>query len=83
MPWFIYILRCSDGSFYTGYINNLEKRLESHNAGNGAKYTRSRRPCEVVYTELFETKGAAMKREYRVKKWTRAQKQALIDGIIP
>ena len=77
---FTYILRCADGTYYTGWINNLEKRLAAHNAGVASKYTRSRRPVELVYHERFETKEEAMGREWRIKQLTRAQKEALING---
>lgn len=81
MHWSVYILCCSDGSYYTGYTNDVEKRLETHNAGKGAKYTRSRRPCDLVYTEQFASKSDAMKRECQIKKLNRTRKQALIDGV--
>lgn len=77
---FTYILRCADGTYYTGWTNNLEKRLAAHNAGAASKYTRSRRPVELVYHECFETKEEAMGREWRIKQLTRAQKEALING---
>ena len=77
---FTYILRCADGTYYTGWTNNLEKRLAAHNAGVASKYTRSRRPVELVYHECFETKEEAMAREWRIKQLTRTQKEALING---
>ena len=77
---FTYILRCADGTYYTGWTNNLEKRLAAHHAGVASKYTRSRRPVELVYHERFETKEEAMGREWRIKQLTRAQKEALING---
>lgn len=77
---FTYILRCADGTYYTGWTNNLEKRLAAHNAGVASKYTRSRRPVELVYHECFETKEEAMGREWRIKQLTRTQKEALING---
>ncbi len=77
---FTYILRCADGTYYTGWTNNLEKRLAAHNAGVASKYTRSRRPVELVYHERFETKEEAMGREWRIKQLTRTQKEALING---
>ena len=76
---YTYILRCSDGTFYTGWTNDLEKRLKSHNEGTASKYTRERRPVELAYFEEFETKQAAMKREYAIKQMTRAQKAAIIE----
>ena len=66
--YYIYILRCSDGTLYTGYTNNLENRLDLHNKGKGAKYTRGRTPVELIYFEEFEDKIEAQKREYAVKK---------------
>ena len=75
---YTYILRCADGTLYTGWTNDLTKRIAAHNAGNGAKYTRSRRPVELVYYELFPTKEEAMQREYEIKQMTREQKEKLI-----
>lgn len=76
---YVYMLRCRDGSLYTGWTNNLEKRLKAHNSGKGGKYTASRRPVELVYFETFPTKQEAMSREYAIKQLTRAQKLALLD----
>lgn len=75
---YTYILKCSDGSLYTGWTNDLEKRIAAHNAGKGAKYTKSRRPVKLVYYEAFETKEEAMQREYRIKRLPRAEKEKLI-----
>lgn len=75
---YTYIVECSDGTLYTGWTNNLEKRLEAHNAGKGAKYTKSRRPVRIVYQEIFETKEAAMSREFAIKKLSRKEKLNLI-----
>ncbi|MEH2944253.1 GIY-YIG nuclease family protein [Lachnospiraceae bacterium KK002] len=75
-----YILQCSDGTLYTGWTNNLEKRLEQHNAGKGAKYTRGRGPVKLLYQEAHETKQEAMQREAWIKKLTRKEKEALIHG---
>lgn len=75
---YTYILRCNDNTLYTGWTNNLEKRLEAHNAGKGAKYTKARLPVELVYFEQFDTKEEAMRREYAIKQMTRKQKEALI-----
>ncbi len=75
---YTYMLRCGDGSFYTGWTNDLEKRIKSHNEGRGAKYTRDRRPVELVYFETFETKNEAMSREYQIKHMTRKQKEELL-----
>ncbi|MDD3404245.1 MAG: GIY-YIG nuclease family protein [Hespellia sp.] len=79
---YTYMVRCADGTLYTGWTNNLEKRVEAHNSGNGAKYTRSRLPVELVYYESFETKEEAMRREYYVKRLTRGQKLKLISSMI-
>ena len=76
---YCYMLRCADGSLYTGWTKDLERRVRAHNAGSGAKYTRSRLPAELVYWETFETKEAAMSREWHVKRLTREEKLALIE----
>lgn len=76
---YIYILKCSDGSLYTGWTNDLEKRVQTHNDGHGAKYTRSRRPVELVYYEQAETKEEALRREYAIKQLSRTQKLRLIE----
>ena len=78
MNW-CYILRCADGSLYTGWTNDLGKRLAAHNAGTASKYTRTRRPVVLAYVERFESKEAAMSREWHIKRLTRAEKLALID----
>lgn len=78
---FTYIVRCKDDTLYCGWTNNLERRIESHNSGTGAKYTRNRRPVELVYYETFETKEEAMSREYAIKQLTRKQKLELIKGM--
>lgn len=75
---YTYILQCKDGSLYTGWTNNLKKRIEDHNAGKGARYTKARRPVRVVYYEIFKTKEEAMKREYTIKKLSRNEKLELI-----
>lgn len=75
-----YILKCSDGTLYTGWTNNLDKRLKDHNAGQGAKYTKGRRPVRLVYAEAHGTKREAMQRESQIKKLTRKEKEALIQG---
>ena len=78
MSFYVYILRCADGTLYTGYTDNPERRARVHNAGKGAKYTRSRLPVELVYREAFGDKSAALRREREIKRLTRAQKLALI-----
>ena len=75
---YTYILKCKDDSLYTGWTNDLKKRITSHNAGKGAKYTKARRPVELVYSEEFQTREEAMKREYAIKQLSRKEKEALI-----
>lgn len=77
MTAYAYILICADGSLYTGWTNDIEKRLRMHNEGRGAKYTRGRRPVELFYTERFSTKEEAMSRESEIKKLRRKDKLAL------
>ena len=77
---YVYILECRDGSLYTGWSTDPEKRLREHNEGKGAKYTRSRRPCELVYVEAFDTKSEALKREAAIKRLSRDDKSKLIQG---
>ena len=74
---YAYLVRCSDGSLYAGWTNDIEKRLKSHNAGTGAKYTRARLPVTLAYQETFDTKSEAMKREAALKKLTHQQKEQL------
>ena len=76
--WYLYILRCKDGSLYTGITTDVEKRLESHRSGKGAKYTRGRGPLELVYREECGTHSDALKRESEIKRLTRKKKQVLI-----
>ena len=80
MSWWVYLLRCGDGTLYTGITDDLDRRLAAHNAGRGAKYTRSRRPVTLVWREEQPDKSAALRREYAVKQLTRAKKLALIEG---
>ncbi len=80
MAFYTYMVRCSDGTLYTGYTNDLEKRVETHNLGKGARYTRSRLPVELVYHEEFATKEEAMSREWHIKRLTRTEKERLING---
>lgn len=75
---YTYIVTCNDGSLYTGWTNNLEKRIRDHNAGKGARYTKSRRPVVLSYYEEFQTKEEAMKREYAIKKMKRKEKLKLL-----
>jgi putative endonuclease len=76
---YTYILECKDKSLYTGWTNHLEKRVSDHNQGKGAKYTKARRPVELVYFETFMTREEAMKRECAIKKMSRRQKLDLVD----
>lgn len=76
--WYLYILRCKDGSLYTGITTDVEKRLEAHQSGKGAKYTRGRGPLVLVYREECGTHSDALKREVEIKRLTREQKQVLI-----
>ncbi len=81
--WVCYLLRCADGTLYCGITNDLDKRLAAHNAGTAAKYTRTRGPVELVYTEDCADRSTASKREMAIKQLTRAEKLALIDsGLI-
>lgn len=77
---YAYILRCCDGTLYSGWTNDLEKRLIAHNSGKGGKYTRSRVPVELVYFEEFESKSEAMHREWELKHLAREQKLCLIQA---
>ena len=77
---YTYIVRCADGTLYTGWTNDLDARIAAHSSGRGAKYTRSRGPVELVYSESFDEKGAALRREAEIKRLTRAQKLELIAG---
>lgn len=80
MGWTVYILRCGDGTLYTGCTNDLPRRLEAHRSGRGAKYTRSRPPVELVYREAAADKSAALRREIAIKRLDRRGKLALIEG---
>ena len=72
--WYIYVLLCNDGSFYTGATNNLDKRFLAHQSGKGAKYTRAHKPIKIIHSEVFATQSEALKREKEIQSWTRAQK---------
>lgn len=79
--WFVYILDCSDGTLYTGITTEPERRLEEHNIGDkGAKYTKNRRPVEIIYLEEADSRASASKREYAIKQMSREQKQQLISN---
>lgn len=75
---YTYIVQCSDGTLYTGWTNDLTRRMQAHNQGKGAKYTKARRPVTLIYYEAFETKEEAMKREYAIKRLSRREKEELI-----
>ncbi len=79
MDNYTYILRCADGTLYTGWTNDLMRRIKAHQAGRGGKYTRARLPVELVYFEPFETKQEAMRREWEIKQLTREEKLKLIQ----
>lgn len=79
--YYVYILKCCDETLYCGYTNDVKKRFETHQSGKGAKYTRGRLPLELVYSEEFETKSAAMKRECEIKKMSREMKLKIIKGL--
>ena len=78
--WILYIIRCNDGSLYTGITCNLEKRIAAHRKGNGAKYTKGRGPFEILYTEEHLSRSIASKREYTIKKLTAKEKFQLIKN---
>jgi putative endonuclease len=75
---YVYVIECVDGSLYTGYTTDVQRRVREHDAGEGAKYTRGRTPVELVYSESFESKSAAMSREYEIKQLSRAEKERLV-----
>lgn len=77
---YTYIIKCADSTLYTGWTNDLDKRIKAHNSGKGAKYTKTRRPVKLVYYEEHETKNEAMSREYAIKQLTRREKELLIQG---
>ncbi len=76
---YTYIVQCKDGSLYTGWTNNLEKRIKAHNEGKGAKYTKARRPVKLMYYEEFSSKEEAMRREYEIKHMSRKEKETIIS----
>ena len=82
LSWFVYMLRCGDGSLYTGITDNVPRRLEVHRAGKGAKYTRGRGPLELVYQEAVEDKPAALRREYAIKGLKRGEKLRLCEEYL-
>lgn len=80
MGHYVYVLECSDGSLYTGYTTDPERRVAEHDAGDGAKYTRGRTPVDLVHLETFDSKSAAMSREYEIKQFSRSRKERLVFG---
>ena len=81
MKNYVYILSCADGTFYTGWTTHLEERVNTHNQGKGAKYTRSRCPVKLLYWEEYSDRGEALRREAAIKKMSRKQKEELINSI--
>jgi putative endonuclease len=80
MNYYAYIVECADGTYYCGFTNDLEKRINTHNKGKGAKYTRPRLPVILVYFEEFDSKEEAMSREWHLKQLSHAQKKRLIES---
>lgn len=80
IPWYVYVLRCGDGTFYTGIALQVEQRCAQHNAGKGARYTRGRLPVQVVYQEIQPDRGAALRREHEIKQLSRSRKEELIQS---
>ena len=80
MPFYVYIVRCSDASYYVGHTENLEARLADHNRGEFSAYTRKRRPVILVFSQEFQTREEALARERQLQGWSRAKKEALIAG---
>ena len=80
MPWYVYILRCGDGTLYTGITDDIPRRLAAHRAGKGAKYTRGRGPLELVYQERVPDKSAALRREAAIQRLRRGEKERLIES---
>ena len=77
--WYLYILECNDGSFYTGVTPDIDRRIKTHNEGNGGRYTRSKLPVALIYSEAHLTKSEALKRELQIKGWSKKKKWALIN----
>ncbi|MFA6186140.1 MAG: GIY-YIG nuclease family protein [Phycisphaerae bacterium] len=78
--WYVYILKCSDGSYYVGHTDSVESRVERHNAGQAAQWTACRLPVRLVFKEVQPTEQQAMKREIQIKRWSRQKKEALVAG---
>jgi len=82
MNWYCYILKCRDGSYYTGVTKDLDKRIEKHNQGKGAKYTAMKRPVVLVWSKKFPSKIAALKKENEIKEWKRDKKEELVHKVL-
>ena len=80
--YYVYILRCSDDSFYVGSAQDLDSRIRAHNDGRGAAYTFTHRPVHLVYSEVFDSETAAVTRERQLKRWSHVKKQALVEGNV-
>jgi putative endonuclease len=80
MPYYVYVILCVDGSFYTGYTKNIDTRIKLHESGKGARYTKMHKPQKVAYLELFDVRAQAMKREKQIKKLNHQQKLNLINS---
>jgi putative endonuclease len=80
MPFYVYVILCTDGSFYTGYTKNIDARIKLHESGKGARYTKMHKPQKVAYLELFDTRAKAMHREKEIKKLTHQQKLELVNA---
>lgn len=80
MNHFVYILQCSDNSYYTGYTTDIQRRVKEHNDGNGSRITRSKLPAVLIHQESYDSKNEALKREAQIKSWPRAKKKTLING---
>jgi putative endonuclease len=76
---YVYVLECADGTYYTGYTTDVERRVAEHDAGDGAKYTRGRTPVSLVHVESYDSRSVAMSREHEVKSYSRARKERLVD----
>jgi len=82
MRWFVYLVRCRDGSLYTGITTDPQSRVRAHNAGRGAKYTRARAPVTLVHVEPARGRARALRRESAIKRWPRARKERLVDTAV-
>lgn len=83
MSYFVYILQCSDKSYYTGYTRDIKQRLDMHQKGRGSAYVFAKKPFKLIYQEKYKTQQKAMQREIEIKKWKRSKKEALILSVVP